>query len=75
MEFKNHMAEVAKILGVKIGEPFEVCEAGEPITKRHRCMLTNEDMYLWQEDWQEWDYDHDHLLLDLLTGSACVYEA
>jgi len=38
-------------------------------------MLTNEGMYLWMEDWQEWDYDHDHLLIDLLTGSACVYEA
>lgn len=75
MEFKNHIADVAQMLGVKIGESFEVCEAGEPITKRHRCMLTNEGMYLWQEYWQEWDYDHDHLLIDLLTGSACVYEA
>ena len=71
-EFKNHMAEVAQMLGVKIEEPFEVGIGGELISKTHKCKLTDQGLYEWYEDWQEWVYDPDGILHDLLTGGACV---
>jgi hypothetical protein len=66
------MAEVAQMLGVKMGEPFDVGIAGELISKRHKCRLTDEGLYEWYEDWQKWVFDPDDILHDLLTGGACV---
>ena len=72
MENTNRMAEVAQMLGVRLEEPFEVGIGGEPISKSHKCKLTDEGLYEWYEDWQEWVYDPDGILYDLLTGGACV---
>jgi hypothetical protein len=71
-EFKNHMAEVAQMLGVKLEEPFEVGIGGEPKSKYRKCKLTEGGLYEWYEDWQKWVFDPDDILHDLLTGGARV---
>ena len=68
-EFKNRMAEVAQMLGVKLEELFEVEIGGE--LKPRKCKLTEGGLYEWREDWQEWEFDDD-ILYDLLTGGARV---
>ena len=74
MELANHMDEVAKIFGMKLGDVFEVSIVGE--VKRLKCKITDQGLYIWQDDWQEWDYDHGwEVLIELLTGGAWVHEA
>jgi hypothetical protein len=71
-EFNNRMTKVAQILGVKLEEPFEVEIGGEPKPKHRKCKLTDDGLYEWYEDWQNWVYDPDGILHDLLTGGARV---
>ena len=68
----SRMADVAKLFGKKLEEPFDVSIAGE--VKRYRCMFTDSGLQMWESDWQEWVSDGDEILHDLLVGGAFVHE-
>lgn len=69
-EWENRMPEVAALFGVQMGQEFQLSVAGESI--QYKCRFNDQGMYIFDEYWNEWEYDHDHLIMDLLTGSACI---
>ena len=73
MELANHMDEVAKMFGKKLEDEFEVSVAGE--FSRHKCKFTLQGVYYWDDDFEDWVFDCDEILHDLLTGGALIHEA
>lgn len=66
----NHMARIADFWGKKLEQPIDVVVAGE--VKHHKCKFTEDGLYVWCEYCQEWEYDNEGILHDLLTDSAFV---
>ena len=63
---KNLMPEVAKLLGVEIGEEFEIKEMPHDIYKIHENMLT------YKLHTKGWGETSDHTLKHLLRGEMTI---
>jgi hypothetical protein len=67
MEFKNHMAEVAKILGKKIGEEFRI--------RGVKAKLCEDGLYVeYNSSYSNGWILNDRLLVDLLIGKAVIID-
>jgi hypothetical protein len=66
---ENHMAEVAKIFGKKLGEEFAVIDKYK--TEWH-CKFTKNGLMYLDKTFFDWQESGDYLLQFLLTGGAVI---
>lgn len=60
---KNHMAEVAKMLGVELGEEFNLKDCTEETQSTNRFKITMDGLYeFWDNTWMHHDWIGDLLL-------------
>lgn len=66
---KNHMPEVAKLLGVDLGEDFWI----QHWIGTHLCKLTEDGLECYSEEVNEdWDINLNEVLVDLIIGEGSI---
>lgn len=71
---ENKMAEIAEIFGRKLGEAFYVVEAGDTLRQRHLCRFTFDGLQVWSDVINNWMWDGENLLHDIVTGQVTYWE-